>query len=258
MTDDSGIPQGGDPGNPHSFYQNFQHTPVGARVPEKIGRGVFTTAVMILQTNEIFLVDFLSMIVPPQQVVARIIMTASNFSQFLAALRMNLGHYENQFGALTARGGAGQRPVAGATPGQPPATSEPMAGGPTGGGMAGGMAAGMAGGMAGGQTQGSLAHGGSVSSHPEAAGPSSITDLYDQLKFPEDLYGGVFANAVMIRHTPDEFCFDFIANLFPRPVVVTRVFTAARRVPSLIEAMAGSWERFQHGGGQHPPPPVPE
>jgi hypothetical protein len=243
MVDEPNPPQSGDPGNPHSFYQNFQHTPVGARVPEKIGRGVFTTAVMILQTNEIFLVDFLSMIVPPQQVVARIIMTASNFSQFLSALRLNLSHYEGQFGALAPRPGAGQRSAALATGEQPPGGAEAVPG------------VSMGGGMAGGQPQGPLAHGTSISTHPEAAGPTSITDLYDQLKFPEELLGGVFANAVMIRHTPDEFCFDFIANLFPRPVVATRVFTAARRVPSLIEAMAGSWERFQRGGQL--PPPVP-
>ena len=71
-------------------------------------------------------------------------------------------------------------------------------------------------------------------------------------KFPEDLLGGTFANAVMIRHTPEEFCFDFISSLYPRPIVVSRVFAAAGRVPSFIDAMAGSLERYQSGGGASP------
>ena len=69
----------GDPGG-HSYFQNFQHTPVGARVPEKVGRGVFATALMVLQTNELFVLDLLSMTSQPQQVVGRIIMTATSFS----------------------------------------------------------------------------------------------------------------------------------------------------------------------------------
>ncbi len=60
MSDEPSASQPGDPGG-SSFFQNFQHTPVGARVPEKIGRGVFATAMMVLQTNELFVVDFLSM-----------------------------------------------------------------------------------------------------------------------------------------------------------------------------------------------------
>ncbi len=60
MSDQPSPTQPGDPGG-SSFFQNFQHTPVGARVPEKIGRGAFATAMMVLQTNELFVVDFLSM-----------------------------------------------------------------------------------------------------------------------------------------------------------------------------------------------------
>ena len=68
MSDDPFSNPPGDPG--HAFFQNFQHTPVGARVPEKVGRGVFATAVMVLQTNEIFVLDMLCMASQPQQVVA--------------------------------------------------------------------------------------------------------------------------------------------------------------------------------------------
>ena len=98
---------------------------------------------------------------------------------------------------------------------------------------------------------------GHTSAHPDVAPPTVITDLYEQLKFPEELLGGVFANAVMIRHTPEEFCFDFISNFFPRPLVVGRVFTAAGRIPSLLDAMFNSLQRYQQGGGGPLPPAGP-
>ena len=102
MVDEPSSSHPGDPGG-HSYFQNFQHTPVGARVPEKVGRGVFATALMVLQTNELFVLDLLSMTSQPQQVVGRIIMTATSFSQFLAALRLNVKHYESEIGPLKAR-----------------------------------------------------------------------------------------------------------------------------------------------------------
>ena len=102
MSDQPSPTQPGDPGG-SSFFQNFQHTPIGARVPEKIGRGVFATAMMVLQTNELFVLDFLSMGAQPQQIVSRIVMTATTFSQFLGALRHNVKHYEGELGALKPR-----------------------------------------------------------------------------------------------------------------------------------------------------------
>ncbi len=227
----------------HSYFQNFQHTPVGARVPEKIGRGVFATALMVLQTNELFVLDLLSMASQPQQVVGRIIMTFNGFSQFLNALRLNVNHYESELGPLKPRflpsqSGAVPPPVHGPTgdtevePGKGSERSE-LHGPP--GAVAGGPV-------------GEQSHG-----HWTSSPPGLITDLYEQVRFPEDLLGGTFANAVMIRHTPEEFCFDFISSLYPRPVVVSRVFAAAGRVPSFIEAMAGSLERFQQGGGGNEP-----
>ncbi len=252
MVDEPSFNSPGDPGG-HSYFQNFQHTPVGARVPEKVGRGVFATALMVLQTNELFVLDLLSMTSQPQQVVGRIIMTAASFSQFLNALRLNVKHYESEIGPLKPR-------IA-----SPHSPSQPIPRGPgssvmggAGGGMgAGGGAGGAGGGMGGGAgpSGGLTPHtaGGLIPETPHAHSTSSpsgpITELYEQVRFPEDLLGGTFANAVMIRHTPEEFCFDFISSLYPRPIVVSRVFAAAGRVPSFIDAMAGSLERYQTGGG---------
>ena len=221
-----------DPGG-SSMFQNFQHTPIGARVPEKIGRGVFATALMVLQTNEIFVVDFLSMGAQPQQIVARIVMTAHNFSQFLGGLRQNVKHYENEFGPLKPRFAPHASPHAapseGAVPGEGGGEGETPAGMPH---------------PAFGTVHDTLHH-----STPAAPPPAPITEMYEQVKFPEELMAGAFANAVMIRHTPEEFCFDFISSLYPRPIVVSRVYAAAGRVPSFIDAMTGSLERYERGGG---------
>jgi hypothetical protein len=241
MVDEPSSSQPGDPGA-HSYFQNFQHTPIGARVPEKVGRGVFATALMVLQTNELFVLDLLSMTSQPQQVVGRIIMTATSFSQFLAALRMNVKHYEDEIGPLKPR----------FTPPHPAAL--PTGGGPGSSSIIAGGGAAPANGLphTGGAIMPEAGQGHTMSSPP---GP--ITELYEQVRFPEELLGGAFANAVMIRHTPEEFCFDFISSLYPRPIVVNRVFAAAGRIPSFIDAMAGSLERYQAGGGPPPPPAEP-
>ena len=50
----------------------------------------------------------------------------------------------------------------------------------------------------------------------------------------------------MISHTPEEFCFDFIASFYPRPMVTCRVFMAAGRVVSFVDTLADSFEKYQH------------
>jgi len=245
MVDEPSSSQPGDAGG-HSYFQNFQHTPVGARVPEKVGRGVFATALMVLQTNELFVLDLLSMTSQPQQVVSRIIMTSSSYSQFLTALRLNVKHYESEIGPLKPR----------FAPPQP--SSHPLPGGPGPGGIATGGVGGNLGGGTGPSGSQPPQVGGDLMpdtphAHSTSSPPGPITELYEQVRFPEDLLGGAFANAVMIRHTPEEFCFDFISSLYPRPIVVSRVFAAAGRVPSFVDAMAGSLARYQSGGGTPPP-----
>ena len=44
-------------------------------------------------------------------------------------------------------------------------------------------------------------------------------------KLPDDMLGGVYANMASISHTENEFCFDFIAQFFPRSAVTAREST---------------------------------
>ena len=70
-------------------------------------------------------------------------------------------------------------------------------------------------------------------------------EIYDELKLPEDLSMGAYANGVMIGHTATEFRFDFLVNLFPRPVVSARIFLSAPQVPRLLESLGRNWKQFQ-------------
>lgn len=83
--------------------------------------------------------------------------------------------------------------------------------------------------------------------------PDSIEDLYDHLKLSDDLLGGTYANAVMIGHAAAEFCFDFIANLYPKSVVTSRVFMSSPQVPGLLDVLMRTWKKFEETREQAPP-----
>ena len=255
-------------GGPYS--QQVQHTSVAARVPEAIGRGVVSTAVMVFHTNQEFVIDFLATMVRPPQVVTRLVMSPVTFSQLMRGLRTNLDKYEKQFGKLAPREPVPPQPQPG--PGQSthnaiPGEGEANAGSTADGGPAGTPAAGAvppeaqvggvydtAGGAAGinssGETRPPVEPG-----QPVQPQPNRIEDIYDQLKLPDVMLGGVFTNVAMIRHTSEEFCFDFIANFYPRSVVTSRVYMSAGRIPSLLATMSDSFEQFRRktaGGGAGP------
>jgi hypothetical protein len=96
---------------------------------------------------------------------------------------------------------------------------------------------------------------------PQSAGMQrqSAQDLYEQLKLPEDVMSGNYANAVMIGHTATEFSFDFITTFFPRSAVAQRVFLAAPNAKRLLESLIHSFQQFQqrlrNAPPQSPPPP---
>src|SRR5438552_18982930 len=73
--EDAGANQPANGSGPTS--QEFQHSQVSARVPEKVGRGVFSTGVLVLQTGTEFLLDFVQGMVQPRQVAARVVMAPS-------------------------------------------------------------------------------------------------------------------------------------------------------------------------------------
>lgn len=94
---------------------------------------------------------------------------------------------------------------------------------------------------------------------PQPAKKPSVQQIYDDLKVPDEVMVGSYANGVMIGHGAAEFKFDFLANLVPQPAVSNRVFLAAPQVPRLLESLIkthGEWQkrmREQQERNQDPP-----
>lgn len=71
-----------------------------------------------------------------------------------------------------------------------------------------------------------------------------IQDVYDDLKIPDEVVSGRYANGVMIGHSASEFVLDFITNFFPRSAVSCRVYMSAPQVPRLLQAMEQTYGQF--------------
>jgi Protein of unknown function (DUF3467) len=189
-------------GDPGSFTQEFQHTQVSARVPERVGRGVFCTGALVLQGPNEFVIDFLLTMTKPQHIAARLVVPPPVMGAFLNALNENYNNYKSKFGT-------------------PPGTPQPPPPG-----------------------------------QPQPK-PPSIEEIYDQLKLSEDLLSGVYTNAVMIVHTPAEFCLDFITNFYPRSAVACRVYMAAPQIPGLLNTLTRSYQQYQQKANQPQQPSRP-
>lgn len=87
------------PNDPGWITQDVQHSPVSARVPEKVARGVFSTGAIVVQGAHEFTVDFLQWLTRPYQLAARVILPPTMVPGLLNALRENLGRYQGRFGA---------------------------------------------------------------------------------------------------------------------------------------------------------------
>ncbi len=211
------------------MHAEFRHQAVTARVSEDATFGVFANAAIILSGNYEFVIDFILRMGKPDRVMARLILPVPVVSQFVNTLRDSLQNYETQFGSLPEIPLPRNRPVT-------PDSQESAA--------PGGFV-------------GSIGPEGAVHSNATEGGASNrkappIEEIYDDLKLDDHLFGGTYANAVLIRHSPTEFCFDFVANIFPRSTVNARVFMAIPQVKPLLNSLSHSFDQFRKR--QTPPP----
>ncbi|HET6879458.1 MAG TPA: DUF3467 domain-containing protein [Pirellulales bacterium] len=86
------------PNPPSAVNEQVQHSSVSARVPETVGRGVFSTGAVVFDGANEFVIDFLVRLGSPHRVGARVVLPHVVFSQYIAALRDNLRKYEQRFG----------------------------------------------------------------------------------------------------------------------------------------------------------------
>ena len=92
-------PQGGGAPLQGAYSQQISHSPVSARVPERVARGVLTTGVIVLDSPNEFVLDFLQALSRPPQVVARVVLPPQVMFSFVNSLRDNLGKFTERFGA---------------------------------------------------------------------------------------------------------------------------------------------------------------
>jgi len=92
---------------------------------------------------------------------------------------------------------------------------------------------------------------------PPGVKPPSIQEIYEQLKLPDELLGGAYANGVLISHSAAEFGLDFVTNLYPRAAVTCRVFMSAPQIPGFLATLNSSYQQYlnkKHSG--QPPRPA--
>ena len=217
-----------DPPDADQPIQQVHHSPATARVPEAVGHGVFATGVIILTNPHEVVIDFVQGISNPRRVAARVVLGHAVAAQFAAALDGNLARYAASFGGPPRMPSP---PPPSPPPGSPAAepssaaAPRPQAPEPTAGSSA---------------SESPTAQPSPADAPPPAAQAQPIADIYDQIRLPDDMLGGVYANVVAITHTPAEFCFDFIASVYPRSVVTARVYLAAPRVPDALASLRRS------------------
>ena len=68
----------------------------------------------------------------------------------------------------------------------------------------------------------------------------TVQEIYDELKLPDELLPGSYANGLMVGHSPSEFKLDFLTNLFPHSAVSCRVFVSVPQLPRIIESMSSN------------------
>ncbi|EDL60233.1 DUF3467 domain-containing protein [Gimesia maris] len=237
--------------NPERHTQEIRHSQVSARVPEGVSRGVFSTGAVVLQGGHEFILDFLLRISTPQQVVARVVLPIGVVPQMIRALRDNLTNYENRFGTPViptplppAVTGSSESINVGAGI-ETPETEQSVS--PTADSVSGAAAggAGVVGETRTPESGNEETSETKISPVQSAQKPPSAEELYDELKLPDEMLSGTYANAVRIGHSATEFSFDFITTFFPRSCVSARVHLAAPNIPRLLDSLTHSFEQFQ-------------
>jgi hypothetical protein len=71
-----------------------------------------------------------------------------------------------------------------------------------------------------------------------------------QIKFPEELIGGVYANNMIITHTREEFIMDFIMAAPPAGTVNARVILSPGHVKRILGALQENIRKYEEMYGE--------
>ncbi len=256
-----------------------------ARVPDHVATGVFSTGAIVVTGPTEFIIDFLQTIGRPHRVAARVIIPHPVMPQFIEALGKNLAIYTDRFGPPPIPPGfSGPATAAGATaipqvlpeptpqsaqpgPPSPPSGQTPIKSSESLGSafgstdvFPGSTAPVPAGGSKSGGDKGAVPPGPETGESPPAAThlPArrpTPQEIYDDLKIPDTVLSGAYANGVMIGHGASEFGLDFLTSFYPQSAVSSRVFMAAGQIPRLLDSLHQAMRQLSN---QRNPPRPPQ
>jgi hypothetical protein len=70
-----------------------------------------------------------------------------------------------------------------------------------------------------------------------------------KVHLPQGIVGGVYANAMLVQHTNDEFVMDFTMVVGGNGTVVSRVITSPRHMKRMIAALQENLRRYEAAHG---------
>ena len=73
-----------------------------------------------------------------------------------------------------------------------------------------------------------------------------------QIKAKDEDLKGVYANLMIVSHTREEFCLDFI-NAFNPPILVARILTSPAHLKRMIDALKENMEKYEEKYGKVEP-----
>lgn len=89
---------GGGGGGGDDFSQDVRISQSSARVPDRVGRGVYSTGVVVLSGQHEFMLDFLLRLSSPQHVACRVIIPPTMMPLLIRALQDNIANFTSRFG----------------------------------------------------------------------------------------------------------------------------------------------------------------
>jgi hypothetical protein len=78
-----------------------------------------------------------------------------------------------------------------------------------------------------------------------------------QIKARDEVLKGVYSNLMIVSHTKEEFCLDFI-NTFNPPILVARIFMSPAHLKRVVKALEENMKRYEERFGIVEPAEGPE
>jgi hypothetical protein len=71
-----------------------------------------------------------------------------------------------------------------------------------------------------------------------------------QVKAKDEDLKGIYANAMVVFHTKEEFCLDFLLINFNQPILVSRIITSPAHLKRIVEALSDNLRKYEEKFGK--------